>query len=200
MSKGKWGAIATVVLVVALLALLMLTSGCASLFGPSMEKAREVAEAREADATKAVEAYAKAAKDLEDVVAKYEAAVASGDTTAAQALAVAVKEAIARHQSAKDVAEASRDLFKAAAEDFKNAKSSSDYVGTVFGWITAGLGALFGGGALVGRSRAREAVAGTTKALEKVKNDPGDAWPSAKADMQATLSTGALKVIEALRP
>lgn len=182
-----------------LLACALTLPGCA-LFGPSVEKAREIAELREAEAARAVEAYAQAAKDLEDVVAKYEAAVSSGDTTAAQALAVAVREAIARYQSAESVAKASKDLFNAAATDFKNAKSTSDYVGTVFGWIAAGIGGLFGAGGLFGRAKAREALGGVTNALEKVKNADGDVWPAAKADMQATLSTAALKLIEKVRP
>jgi len=182
-----------------LLACALTLPGCA-LFGPSVEKAREIAQLREGEAAAAVEAYAKAAKDLEEVVAKYEAAVQSGDKSAAEALAVAVREAIARYQSAEKVAEASRNLFNAAADDFKKAQSTSDYVGTVFGWVLAGIGGLFGAGGLFGRAKAREALGGVTNALEKVKNADGDVWPAAKADMQATLSTAALKLIEKVRP
>lgn len=174
-------------------------TGC-GLFGPSVEKAREVAEKRQAEADAAVAAYTQAAKDLEDIVSKYEEAVKSGDQTQIEALGNAVKQAVARYESAKDVAASSKNLFDAAVQDFKDAESTSDYLGTVFGWITAGLGALFGGGAMIGRANAREAVAGVSGALEKVKNAEGDVWPAAKADMHATLSTGALKVIEKMRP
>lgn len=174
-------------------------TGC-GLFGPSVEKAREVAAARQAEADAAVAAYTQAAKDLEDIVSKYEEAVKSGDQTQIEALGNAVKQAVARYESAKDVATSSKNLFDAAVQDFKDAESTSDYIGTVFGWITAGLGALFGGGAMIGRANAREAVAGVSGALEKVKNAEGDVWPAAKADMHATLSTGALKVIDKMRP
>jgi tetratricopeptide (TPR) repeat protein len=182
-----------------LLACALALTGCA-LFGPSVEKAREIAALREGEAAAAVEAYAKAAKDLEDVVARYEAAVQAGDKSAAEALAVAVREAVARYQSAKDVAESSRNLFNAAAEDLKKAQSTSDYIGTVFGWVLAGIGGLFGAGGLFGRAKAKEALGGVTNALEKVKNADGDVWPAAKADMQATLSTGALRLIDKVRP
>jgi len=180
------------------LVIALMLPGC-GLLGPSVEKAREVAEARQEAADKAAADLLKAASDLEELVAAYEAAIADGDTTKAEAAKQAVMQAIARYESAKDVAASSRALFEAASEDFAKAESASDYVGTVFGWITAGLGALFGGGALVGRSRAREALAGTTAALEKTKADPTK-WPDAKHDMQSSLSTGALKLIDKLRP
>ncbi len=181
------------------LACLVTLPGC-SLLAPSVEKAREIAEMRQAEAGKAFEAYAKAAKDLEDVVSKYQAAVSAGDTTAAQALLLTVKEAVAKYESAKAVAESTKTLFESAVGDFKNAKSASDYIGTVLGWLGAGLGALFGAGGMLGKAKSNEALGGVSKALEKVKNADGDVWPQAKADMQATLSTGALKLIEKLRP
>lgn len=182
-----------------LLACALVLPGCA-LFGPSVEKAREIAELREAEAKTAIEAYAKAAKDLEDVVSKYQAAIQSGDKTTAEALLITVKEAVARYQSAKEVAESSKALFESAVGDFKKAESASDYIGTVLGWGAALLGGLFGAGGMLGRAKAREAVGGVTNALEKVKNADGDVWPAAKADMQANLSKGALKLIEQLRP
>lgn len=188
-------------LIVMLVGVCVGLSGCAWL-SPTVEKAEEVAAARQAEFDAAVTSYTKAADELKDIVAKYEAAVASGETSKAQALAEAMSKAAAKYESAKEVAQASKGLYEAAVTDFKNAKSSSDYVGTILGWVVGGLGSLFGGGALFGRAKAREALTGTTAALERVKAVPEAkaAWGDAKSTLLSTLSTGALKLIDHVRP
>lgn len=175
-------------------------TGC-GLFGPSVQKAQEIAEQRQDEVNRAVAAFEKAEKDLADVVSKYEAAVSAGDTTAAQQLAIAVKEAIARYASAKEVVDSSKAVFEAAVQDFKNAKSASDYVGTVLGW----LGMLFGAGGIgkafmSGRklNSAREGLEGATNMVEKLKS--GHKWPEVLVSATAGLSEAAKKEIEHARP
>lgn len=179
-----------------------LLPGCAGLFGPSVEKAQEIAEARQDEFDKAVGNFLKAEKDLNEVAAQLDQAIRDNDATAIEKLRTAVQAASAKYESAKNAAKSAESLFNAAVQDFKDAKSASDYVGTVLGWLSMGLNAVLGtgaAGALVGRARAREAVKGVTGALEKTKADPAK-WPEARTSMQASLSTGALKIIDKLRP
>lgn len=178
--------------------LVLLAPGCA-LFGPSVQKAQEVAEKRQELLNQAATNFEAAGKELDALITEYNTAKATGDTTAIEAIEQVLPSAIAKYKSAESAYKSAEDVFKAAVQDFKDAKSTSDYLGTVFGWITAGLGAVFGGGAMVGRAKAREAVEGVTAALEKTKANPAK-WESAKSEMQAKLSTGALKVIDNLRP
>jgi hypothetical protein len=181
----------------ALCAAIMLP-GCA-LFGPSVQKAQEVAEKRQDLLNQAATNFEAAGKELEALINEYNTAKATGDTTAIEAIEQVLPSAVAKYKAAEDAYKSALDVYQAAVQDFKDAKSTSDYLGTVFGWITAGLGAVFGGGAMVGRARAREAVEGVTAALEKTKADPAK-WPEARTSMQASLSTGALKIIDKLRP
>lgn len=180
------------------LVLVLLAPGCA-LFGPSVQKAQEIAEKRQELLSRAAQNFEAAGKELETLINEYNTAKATGDTTAIEAIEQVLPGAVAKYKAAEDAFKSAQDVYAAAVQDFKDAKSTSDYLGTVFGWITAGLGAVFGGGAMLGRARAREAVEGVTAALEKTKADPSK-WESAKSEMQAKLSTGALKVIDKLRP
>lgn len=185
----------------ALCATIMLP-GCAGLFGPSVEKAQEIADARQDEFDKAVENFLKAEKDLNEVAAQLDQAIRDNDATAIEKLRIAVQAASAKYKGAKNAAKSAESLFNSAVQDFKDAESASDYIGTVLSWLSMGLNAVLGTGAaaaLVGRARAREAVEGVTAALEKTKTDPAK-WESAKSEMQAKLSTGALKIIDKLRP
>lgn len=192
------------VLILLFLCLSLLT-GC-SLFGPSVEKAQEVAEKRQTEFDAAVDAFKAAEAELTDVLTRLDQAIKDDDADAVQKLTTLAQAASIKYEATKQAAISAEDLFQSAVQDFKDAKSTSDYLGTILGWLGMGVTAVLGGGgtvgALIGRARAREAVAGTTAALEKVKAAPRpeDAWPSAKADLQATLSLGALKTIDKLRP
>lgn len=188
-------------ILVVLLACLLCASGC-GLF-PSVKKAQEVAEKREVEVAEAVEAYKRAGAELQDVVAKYKAAVTSGDTSTAAALLAAVQQATSKYELAGEVAKSSEKLYLSAVEDFKAAKSSSDYVGTIFGWLfTLGSGLVTGALGLRKGSKATEALTGVTGLVEKLRpaDNTDPKWLAATSAMNTSLSTPAKKLIEAVRP
>lgn len=186
------------------LVVVLMMPGCA-LFGPSVEKAQQVAEKRQDLLNNAYNDFDAAGRNLEALINEYNAAKAAGDTDAVEAIEEVLPSAVAKYKSAEAAYKSAEDVFKAAVADFKDAKSTSDYIGTVFGWITAGLGAVFGGGALVKNAKtgkaagaSNEALEGVTAALEKLKG--GGKWDAAKGDMLAKLSPPALKAIDNARP
>lgn len=151
------------VLSIALVCLLacggMMLGGCA-LFGPSVEKATEIYKAREAEVAEAVTAW-KAAADRVNALdarwtkfqADWKAAEAAGDENAlkgllaqGQLLAEEGKKAAADVKLAEETYKATAALATAAANDLKDAKSTSDYVGTVLGYLGLGISTLLGGG------------------------------------------------------
>lgn len=190
----------TLALIICAIAIFALPA-CSLLQG-SADKAREVAEKREAEFNEAVDAFVAAEAELKEVLAALDQAIKDDDKGAIEKLTAAAQAANAKYDATRRAAESAEDLFQSAVDDFKEAKSAEDYVGTVLGWLSLGLNAVLGtgaAGAFAGRARAREALKGTTAALEKTKSSP-EKWPDAKRDMQASLSTGALKLIDRLRP
>lgn len=192
-------------LLFALTSLGLFTSGC-QLFNDSVKKAQEVAEKREAELAEAWQNWQRAGEAVDELLQQYENARVRDDRTTMEAIEDILPDAIAKAKIAEDAYMSAEDVFKAAVADFKDAKSTSDYLGTVFGWITAGVSALFGGAGtavnLVGKRRAREALTGATASIEKLKVD-NDAWKGdggVRSTMLAGMSQGAKKELDRARP
>ena len=185
-----------------LLVLALSITGCA-LFGPSVEKAQQVAEQRQELLNKAFQDFEAAGHAVDDLVKRYNEAKAAGDTDAVQAIEAVLPEAISRYKSAEAAYKSAEDVFNAAVQDFKDAKSTSDYLGTVLGWLSAGLSAVVGGGFAVTKAKkagvATEALGGVTAAVEGLKANNA-AWSAEKADHIGSLSTAAKKLIDDVRP
>jgi hypothetical protein len=138
----------------------MMVGGCA-LFGPSVEKAQKVYNERQAEVQAAMEAWKLAADRVNSLDARWakfqadwKAAEDAGDKNAlkgllaqGQLLADEGKKATADLKVAKEVYDSTAALAKAAAGDLKDAKNTSDYVGTVLGYLGLGISTLLGGGA-----------------------------------------------------
>ncbi len=107
---------------------------------------------------------------VKDAEARHAAALATGDLDAIKAatgnidkaknqltllkdkgelVLAALKTAQGYAKEAGDVYNASKDVVKAAAEDLKSAKSTSDYIGTILGWLGLGVTTLLSGGKAV---------------------------------------------------
>lgn len=179
----------------------LLFSGCA-LFNDSVQKAQEIADKREAQAAEAFTNWEAAGLALSDLLDQLAVATDAGTIEMLKNLIVAATQK-------KEVAEAayksSIDIYKAAVSDFKDAKGASDYLGTIFGWLSVGLSALGIGGGVVQTirvGRRNVALGGSTKMIEKLKavDGAGPAWAKAKANLHATLPTTALRIIDAIRP
>lgn len=165
--------LATFGILAVLLAAAFTMGGCA-LFGPSVEKAREVAEARQAEADAAVKAWETALAELEVMEARWEAfqrewaaAAEANDTNALErlkaqgALLIDEGKRLAADVKAKeDLVKTTGDVLKSAIKDFEDAESTSDYIGMVLGWGVTLLGSVFGAGGLAaGISSKRKATA-----------------------------------------
>lgn len=176
----------------------LLVSGCA-LFGPSVEKAREVAQNREQLLHDAFQDFEAAGKAVDELVGKYNAAKASGDTDAIEAIEAVLPEAVARYKNAEAAYKSAEDVYKAAVADFKDAQSTSDYIGTVLGWLAAGLGGVLGIGGVRKASVAKEALTGATAAIDGLKKSNAN-WATEKTDHINSLSAAAKKLIDNVRP
>ncbi len=109
-------------------------------------------------------------KRIDNAETALEAAIASGDAEAVEAarkgledsknkltllkdrgelVLEAVKRAGDYADDASALYKSSADVAKAAAEDFESAKSTSDYIGTILGWLGLGVTALLTGGKAV---------------------------------------------------
>ncbi len=191
----------TALVLICLLPMALLLGGC-PLFDDSVKKAQEVAELRQTEFEEARAKFEAAKNDVEVLIAQFQDAQASGDQTLIQTTGDTLARALAKLETYEDAYKAAGGLLDSAITDFKNAQGASDYLGTIMAWI-AGLFGLGGVGVQQLRVRTRdEALGGTTNALEKVKSalSTGEAWQRAKLNMQASLSTSALKVIDKARP
>lgn len=181
-----------------ILAVALLVGGCA-LFGPSVEKAREVAQKREALLHDAFQNFEEAGKAVDDLVRQYNAAKSTGDTDAIEAIEAVLPEAVGRYKAAESAYKSAEDVYKAAVADFKDAESTSDYIGTVLGWAAGIFGGLLGVGGVRKAGVAKEALTGTTAAIDGLKKDNAN-WTAEKTDHINSLSNAAKKLIDNVRP
>lgn len=182
----------------------LMFSGCA-LFGPSVEKAQQVAEQRQAEMDAAVANFKAAEKELTDVLKKLDAAIKADDKTEIERLTLLAQAVAGKYEATKEAAESAQGLFNSAVQDFKDAKSASDYVGTVLGWLSIGLNAVLGTGATglaLASKRKGEALEGVTNLVDKLRpeSNTDPTWLAATSAMNSTLSTGAKKAIDRARP
>lgn len=182
----------------------LMLSGCA-LFGPSVEKAQQVAEQRQAEMDAAVANFKAAEKELTDVLAKLDAAIKADDKSEIERLTLLAQAVAGKYEATKEAAESAQGLFNSAVQDFKDAKSASDYVGTVLGWLSIGLNAVLGTGATglaLASKRKGEALEGVTNLVDKLRpeSNTDPTWLAATSAMNSTLSTGAKKAIDRARP
>lgn len=197
---------ATVVLMLVLGATsLTCFSGCQALFGPSVEKAQEIAEKRQEEVDVAVKNLAAAEKELLDVLSKLDAAIKADDKNEIQRLTLLAQSVAGKYEATKEAAESAKGLFESAVQDFKDAKSTSDYLGTVLGWLSMGLNAVLGvgvAGTTISGRRKGEALIGVTNLVDKLRpeSNTDPKWLAATSAMNSVLSTGAKKAIDAARP
>lgn len=178
---------------------LFTTTGCA-LFSDSVQKAQEVAAAREAEVATAAEAWEAAGLAVSELIDQLSAATDAGTITMLKDLIVA---AVKKREVAEKVYASSLAIFNSAVSDFEDAKSTSDYLGTIFGWLGAGLAGfgIIGGGVQTLRVRRRDdALEGVTRVVEAIKDGGPGKWDDAKDTLRATTGKAALKIIDAARP
>jgi hypothetical protein len=193
-----------IIFVITLCVIPLAMTGCA-LFGPSVEKAQEIAERRQLEMDKAVSDLRAAETELKDLLAQYDAAVKADDKTTAEKLVLLINAAMGKKEAAEKVAESSSKLFEGAVQDFKDAKSASDYIGTVLGWLGMAFTTVIGGtGATalaVKNARSQRALSITSASAEKALPDDNPAGKSFRTYQLDAFKNdgGALKALKKAR-
>lgn len=159
-----------------------LSTGCTAI-----EKFQQAYQSAEADLKQLSGTLDTLIAKAEAIKADYDKAIAAGDTSKALALLDAGKAAFAEIGTARLAYEQGRTLVDNRRKELENAKSTQDYLTTIFGWVTA---AVFGTGGLaslvVGRAKSGALQKTAANAKEYV---PEANWQDFKDDQEKRLGT-----------
>lgn len=173
-----------------------LLSGCEMLV-PGLKQARESFNASQAQYQETADALDKVAKELVDLKSQYDLAVASGDTTKAQALLSTGMAAASKYETLKSAAESSKRSYDLTKAELEKAESGGNYLAGVLGLIaSAGTMVL---GRWLGAKGPTAALGAVTETVEELKK--GQPWSAVKDPLATKLSN--LKVfnlVEKIRP
>lgn len=149
---------------VVVLAIYATISGGCALLGPSVDKAAQVVKERQADADAAYTEWQKVLGQVDILKGRWEAfqhdwrlATENGDTNALETLKAqgavlieAGKQLAAELKDKEALIKSTADVVAGAMKDFEDAKSTSDYIGTILGWGKILVSTLLGGAGVGG--------------------------------------------------